>query len=192
MEKEAEQVDSSIGSTADTEWRGLLQLFRTIVTQPTDFFEHMQLEGGLKEPLLFMALCSGLASAGQIIATFKPMLGIQEFIGRVIFSFISAGFLMALSRGFGGKGNFEHTYRAYVYGTAPAVVSWIPLLNYVAFLYTLFLLYLSLQRAQEGLEAKRVIWVLALYIGVMIGFSLMLVFAVLGGTLHKMASPTGI
>jgi hypothetical protein len=159
--------------------QGLFHRFRLIITTPTEFFDRMPLEGTIKDAVIFMAAIALVAGLGQIVVTGKFMQGVNYFVGDFALSFVSAGFLLVLSRGFGGKGNFISTYRAFVYAAAPTVIIWIPLLGYVAALYSLFLLRLSLERVHE-LRSKSLIVVIGIYVVSMIGVTVTIFLMVMG------------
>jgi hypothetical protein len=159
--------------------QGLFNRFRMIITNPTDFFERMPVDGSIKDAVIFMAAIAVIAGFGQIIVTGKLMQGVNYCLGDFALSFISAGFLLILSKGLGGTGNYISTYRAFAYAAAPTVIIWIPLLGYIAALYALFLLRLSLERAHE-LPQNRLLMVLGIYVVSMIGVVVAIFMMVLG------------
>jgi hypothetical protein len=152
----------------------LLARFRSILVSPVVFFETMPLEGGLKDPVIFMtvvALCDGL---GVMLRSLnKPnwfMYAGGEFLMWMLISFVSAAFLMVLARGFGGNGNYEGTYRAVAYAAAPGVIYWIPILSFFAMLYSLYMMRLGLENA-HGISKEKAWAVLGIYVLTCIGFA---------------------
>lgn len=109
----------------------------------------MPLDGDFQKPLIFLLVSSAVSSLGILLITQQPLQGLQEFIGRLIISFVSTAYLLVICRKFGGDGSFEGTFRAFVYASAPAIFSWVPLVNVLAVLYTLFLLRMGLEKAHE-------------------------------------------
>jgi hypothetical protein len=153
--------------------KGLFERFRSIITMPTDFFDNMPIDDSLKDSVIFVGAIAGIAGLGQIIVTAKPMMGVQYAIAYFAMSFVSGGILLLLSRGLGGKGNFSNTYRAFAYASAPMVVFWIPILGFIAGLYSLFLLRLSLERVHD-LTSQRIFAVIGIYAVTMIGVAVTL------------------
>jgi hypothetical protein len=68
---------------------------------------------------------------------------------------------MAIARQlFGGAGDYEATYRAVAYASAPAALLWLPLVKPLVALYSLYLLIVGLERAQGFDTVKAVLTVL--------------------------------
>lgn len=163
MSKELKPV-----TTDGNVFTGLFDQFRAVIMTPNDFFENMPLEGGLQGPAIFIAAVAVIAGLGVTVATMKPLQGVLEVVVRVVLAFISAGYLMVLSKGFGGTGSYEGTFRAFAYAAAPSVISWVPLLNLIALVYGIFLMRLGLERAQ-GLTTQRAVIVIAIWVVTMVG-----------------------
>lgn len=167
--------ESQTATEGGNVFTGVFNEFRAVIMTPNQFFENMSLDSDLKDSLIFVAIVSAVSAIGVLIATMKPLQALQEFVVRIVVSFISAAYLMVLSKGFGGKGGFPETYRAFAYAAAPAVISWIPLLNLIAGIYGLFLMRLGLERAQ-GLESKKAIAVIAIWLITMVGLATIIMF----------------
>lgn len=172
MEKD---VKSAPTGESTNFFQDTVNTFRSIIVSPREFFDAMPLEGGLKDPVLFMLIVSVASSLGILLITMKPLQALQELIVRILISFVSSAYLLVLSRGFGGTGSFEGTYRAFAYASAPMMISWIPFLNLIAAIYGLFLMRLGLERA-HGLPTPRAIGVIAIWLVTMIGLAVIIAF----------------
>lgn len=173
MVKESQTATSS-GVNPLTE---VFEKFRAIIVTPREFFDNMSLDSTLMDSAIFVLVVSALSAAGILIATMKPLQAVQEFFVRIVISFISSAYLMVLSRGFGGNGGFPQTFRAFAYAAAPGVISWIPLLNLIAGIYSLYLMRLGLERAQ-GLTTQKAVTVIAIWIITLIGLFTLIFFMV--------------
>lgn len=128
---------------------------KLVVLSPLQYFEEMELEGGLRQPITFVSLIAVINGLAWLISGLgHPMSALIAAVGIIICSFAVAGATLLLSRPLGGTGDFEATYRACSAAMAPCVVLWMPMINVFAVLYSVMLLKLSLERAQE-LSATR-------------------------------------
>ena len=133
-----------------------IETWKEVIQSPSDFYRRMSTTGGYADPLTFAAISfaiSGILSAllsfgiygifgmhgrgfsfltliGLVIAT--PILGI---IGL----FIGAAIFYVIYKLLGGTGSYEGTVRFASYASAPAVLSWVPLLGLIAGIYGLYL-----------------------------------------------------
>lgn len=137
------------------------QIWKRIMTNPQGFFLAMPLTGGLGNPLAFAALCLFLAGIGFLVSGGGFRLTMRLVIWGIVRLFIAAALLLLVAKKlFAGKGDFETTFRAVTYATAPVVLLWVPGVRYLAVLYEVYLLIIGLQRAQEFDSVKAVLTVL--------------------------------
>jgi len=145
MEKQLEPTPSSTANIL-TE---TIETFKAIILSPSEFFQNMPLDGGLQKPVVFLLIASVVSSLGILVISQQPLQAVQELGVRLVTSFVSAAYLFLICRGVGGQGTFEGTFRAFVYASAPAIFSWVPLVNVLAVIYTLFLLKTGLEKAHD-------------------------------------------
>lgn len=114
--------------------KSLVDTVQRVITNPAGFYQAMPKEGGLVEPLIFMA------SMGVVAGIIRTILGIAG-IGRVasfsmalasiiilpiaiaIFGFISAGILFGIWKAMGSEETYEVAYRCLAYATAISPIS---------------------------------------------------------------------
>ncbi len=125
------------------------QVWKKIMTDPQGFFLAMPLTGGLANPLVFATLCLLIAGLGFLVSGSKLGLAVMLVGLGIVRLFIGAAFLLLVARKlFEGRGDFEATFRACAYAAAPVVLLWVPVVRYLAVLYSAYLLIIGLQRAQ--------------------------------------------
>ena len=129
---------------------GFIDTWQRIVTEPRAFFESLSPEGGLQAPLTFAAICLAVGALEFLI--FGGGLG--GFFGFLILGIVrlfvgSAIVLVVAQNLFDGRGDYEATFRALAYATAPAVLMGIPVIMYFAGLYAAYLAILAIGRSQQ-------------------------------------------
>jgi len=133
------------------------QVWKKIMTDPQGFFLAMPLTGGLVNPLVFATLCLLIAGLGFLVSGSKLGLALMLVGLGIVRLFIGAAFLLLVARKlFEGRGDFEATFRACAYAAAPVVLLWVPVVRYLAVLYSAYLLIIGLQRAQ-GFDSVRAV-----------------------------------
>lgn len=155
----------------------IFEQWKTIIMHPKQFFENMPLEGGLVAPLMFVVFMGVFASIGILLANvFHPIVGIdgaiKTVLGAVIGSFIGAAITWILCKLFGGTGNYEQTYRACAFASAPHAfgIIPIPIIGILATLYAFYLLFLGVKRAHQLTTPKA-----AIVVGIEVGAAVILV-----------------
>jgi hypothetical protein len=165
-----------------------VDLWLQIVSKPVQFFGRMPTSGGFKQPGYFCALIAVInALVSLVLGMFHDPLAAVNAAGMTFLTFmvgaaIVAGIVFGLSRSFGGSGSFEAAYRAVCFSIAPAVVGWLPLINVIGGIYSVFLLKLSLERAQ-GISAGRATAVVGIVVALCLGAGVLLVFNSVAGML---------
>ena len=130
------------------------------MTDPQGFFLALPLRGGLGNPLAFAALNLGIAGVGFMVSGHGVRIILILLVWGTVRLFIGAAILSLVARKlFEGEGDFEATFRACAYATAPVVLLWVPVVRYLAALYIGYLIIVGLQRAQELDSVKAVLTV---------------------------------
>ena len=145
--------------TAPPAVANVFSAWKTVILHPKQFFESMPLTGGIGQPLLFVACTSAFAALGVIVGDLgQPLVAFQAawkaFIGAIVGSFLGSFVTWILCKLFGGKGNYEQTYRACAYSTAPHVFAVIGRLGWIGTPYSIYLLFLGLKRSHELSSGK--------------------------------------
>jgi len=146
-----------------------INTWKEVMLRPSDFYRSMPKVGGYADPLIFAAisfiiyglltaLLAGLFGRGMYMGGMYDGMyggmynGAGEFslftilttvivlpVAGIISLFIEAAILYIIYKVLGGKGSYEGTMRFVSYATAVLVVSWIPLVGWIAGLYGIYL-----------------------------------------------------
>ena len=150
-------------------------VWKRVTTEARSFFQEMPVSGGLQNPLLFTTICLALGSLGFLIVGPRG-LALWFLVGGIVRGFVAAAILMVIARQlFAGVGDYEATYRALAYASAPVALLWIPLIRPLIAIYGLYLAVVGLERVHGFDTVKAVLTVL---LGV-------IVFAVIGWCLGR-------
>jgi len=135
-------------------------VWRRVTTEPRSFFHDMPVSGGLAQPLLFLTICLAISAVGFVVIG-PRWFGLGFLVLGLVRSFVGALVLMLIARQiFAGIGDYEATYRAIAYASAPVALLWIPLIRPLVALYALFLVIIGLERVQGFDAVKSVLTVL--------------------------------
>lgn len=138
---------------------GFIEKVKNVITNPSEFFDSIKSEKGVKQAFTYLALISLVSLAVGLIETYLSLPLLQNALSRlpiptslmyVFFisayliglplSFLSAGLIHLGVLLFKGKGNYESTYKAMVYGgTSSGLLGWIPFIGFVFILYSIYL-----------------------------------------------------
>lgn len=132
-------------------------VWRRVTTEPRRFFAEMPVSGGLQNPLLFLLACLAIAAVGFLLIGPRGF-ALWIIVIGLVRSFVGAAVLMVIARQiFGGAGDYEATYRAVAYGSAPVALVWIPFIRPLVGLYALFLIIIGLERVHAFDATKAVL-----------------------------------
>ncbi|MBN2101300.1 MAG: YIP1 family protein [Candidatus Aenigmarchaeota archaeon] len=99
--------------------------------------------GGVMGPMLFVTT----------LVTMYVMLAVGSFIGAIILH------IFALI--FGAKKGYEQTYKVTAYSMTPTLVlGWVPVINFITGIWTLYLEYLGLKKLQDMKSSNAILAVL--------------------------------
>jgi hypothetical protein len=132
--------------------------WKEVMLRPSDYYRKMPTTGGYSEPLTFAAISyiiSGLLTVilirglhiGDMYGvdssefSFSMLLAsvIMTPIAGIIYLLIGAAIFYIIYKLLGGTGSYEGTVRFMSYASAILVVSWIPLLNLITWIYGIYL-----------------------------------------------------
>ena len=163
------------------------QKIKNVIVNPKEFFDLIQQEVEVKEVIIYYILlqllilplgiiASLLIGAGETAASTILMYGMGISLGAVVFFIILLIYNLIVSW-FGGKQGYQRTFQAFIYGTTPGVLlSWIPIVNIIASIYSIYLTIVGLIKLQQ-MESSKAIW--AYFLPLIILFAITL----LGGIL---------
>jgi hypothetical protein len=150
-------------------------VWRRVMSEPRRFFEDMPVTGGLQNPLIFLLLCLAISAVGFLLIGPRA-LALWVIVIGLVRAFLGALVLMVVAQQvFRGTGDYEATFRAIAYGSAPVALIWLPLIRPLVLLYALFLIIIGLERVQAFDATKAVLTVL---LSAIVLVSLMWVFGV--------------
>jgi hypothetical protein len=145
---------------------------RRVVLQPVDFYRGVLRRGDFLNPLIFAIICYEVYS---ILSGILALAGIgqQTFAGFIvslilapIFAaiglFIAAGILHLLVMLIVGSGNsgYEATFRVGAYAAVTSLVSWIPIIGWIASLYGIYLAIVGVREVHTTTTGKAALVVL--------------------------------
>jgi hypothetical protein len=141
-------------------------VWKRVTTEPRRFFEEMPVSGGLQNPLLFLLICLAITALGFLVIGPRG-LAFWIIVLGLVRAFVGAFVLMIVAQQiFRGSGDYEATFRVLAYGSAPVALLWIPIIRPLVIVYTLFLLVIGLERAQNFDATKSVLTMLLSFIAV--------------------------
>ncbi|HII91125.1 MAG TPA: hypothetical protein HA262_02880 [Methanosarcina sp.] len=146
---------------------GYIETWKEVMQRPSDFYRGMPKTGGYTDPLTFAAISfiiyallaalltvlfgSGTHMGGMYDGMYEGMYGrelgffailmtvIITPIAGIISLFIEAAILYIIYKILGGVGSYEGTVRFISYATAVMVLSWIPIIGWIAGIYEIYL-----------------------------------------------------
>ncbi|MBE9581890.1 MAG: YIP1 family protein [Proteobacteria bacterium] len=129
----------------------LTSLFRTakaILLSPGLFFQGMKRDGGLRNPLIFLASCVVVNTLLVALLLKSQSLIARSLVLGIVLPFVTAGVLyFIITRLFKASGTYEAAFRVNAYSAAVALLSWIPLVGVLLELYRIYLIVLGLSFA---------------------------------------------
>ncbi|MCJ7663391.1 MAG: YIP1 family protein [Desulfobacterales bacterium] len=151
-------------------------VMKTVLVKPKDFYQNMPVTGGFSPPFVFLAICLGVSGIlAAIIAGVDVFLFLKLVIFGAIFSFIGAGILHLIAQQFfEGKGAYEGVYRTVAYAGVVNLLTWIPVVGFLAGLYGLYLQIVGLEKVHKITAGQAVVTVL-------IAFAIYLIFGLVVG-----------
>src|SRR5579883_2823025 len=116
--------------------------WQRVVTDPRGFFAEMPETGGLRDPVVFLAICVALAALLVLVAQYL----------------------------LDGHAGFEPTFRAVAYGAAPLVLAWVPRLGVLALVWAAYLTVCGVERVQQ-LDRPRAALAVLIAVAVLAGIA---------------------
>jgi hypothetical protein len=141
-----------------------IKTWKEIMFTPSDFFRRMPTTGGYVHPLIFAIVITtinillsilfrygififgirssiltlgNMPDSGFNVSIFSDIT--EPFVISIVGTFIMALIFNLFSKVLGGTGSYEGTIRFMFYSSAPALLTWIPILDVVAGIYAIYL-----------------------------------------------------
>jgi hypothetical protein len=153
--------------------QSLINTVRNVVTTPIGFFRGIIGHRDLVNPLIFAIICYEIAAIlGGLLALvgISGQRGFGSFIGSLVFApifaaiglFIGAGILHLLVTLIVGSRNagFAGTFRVSAYSSVTSLVSWIPVIGWIASLYGIYLAVVGVREVHSTTTVKAALVVL--------------------------------
>ncbi len=153
--------------------QSFINAVRSVVTAPASFFRGIRREGDFINPLIFAIICYEVSA---ILGGLLGLVGISgsqgfgSFLVSIILApifaaiglFIGAGILHLLVMLIIGSRNagFEGTLRVSAYSSVTSLVSWIPIIGWIASLYGIYLAIVGIREVHTTTTGKAAIVVL--------------------------------
>ncbi len=163
------------------------QKIKYIVTKPKDFFDVIQNETEIKRSIIYYLLINLIVAPLGIISfiLLNPSIKANAFfiyllsliIGIVIFVLFLFLYNWIISL-FGGKQGLTRTFQTFIYGSTPGILlSWVPFVNFLASIYSIYLTIIGLIKLQQ-METKKAI--LAYFLPIVIFLILGMILVIFG------------
>jgi hypothetical protein len=167
----------SSGSAATAEFRytdpvqTFIATVQGVVLRTADFFRGILRQGDFINPLIFAVICYAVAAIlTGIIALVAGRQGFGGLISDMILApiggaiglFIGAGIIHLLVMLIIGSrnGGFEATFRVLAYASVTSLVSWIPLVGWIASLYGIYIGIVGIREMHNTTTGKAAIVIL--------------------------------
>ncbi len=129
---------------------GLLLYFahqaKHVLSNPAEFFDQMHTEGGLTEPTIFLFISASIYGLLEAIGHLNPIVFFQTLFSSLAFVFLGAIIVNFALKAFGGKGNYESTFRVLAFSKATLLFAWISVASFAigGFLAVGYTVYLNI------------------------------------------------
>ncbi len=153
--------------------QSFINTVRNVITAPVGFFRGIRREGDLVNPLIFAIICYEVAAIlGGLLALvgISGQQGFGSFLASLVLApifatiglFIGAGILHLLVMLIVGSRNagFAGTFRVSAYSSVTSLVSWIPVIGWIASLYGIYLAIVGVREVHNTSTGKAAIVVL--------------------------------
>jgi hypothetical protein len=155
--------------------QSFINAVRGVVTAPVGFFRGIRHQGDFVNPLIFAIICYEVSAVlGGLLGLVGVSMGGTQGFGAFLVSlvvapifaavglFIGAGILHLLVMLIVGSRNsgFEGTFRVGAYSSVTSLVSWIPVIGWIASLYGIYLAIMGIREVHNTSTGKAVIVVL--------------------------------
>lgn len=154
-----------VGFRVSDPWQSLVATVRAVILEPTEFFRDLDPVDtpgrAADNPVVFALICGTISQVLlQLAAPLDPLLPDEPafggrtavlllllapvfvLVGTYIYSGIQHLFVVIFVR---SRRNFEATLRVLTYATAISLLSWIPVIGYLASLYGLYVTFLGIR-----------------------------------------------
>jgi hypothetical protein len=148
-------------------FRSFVEVAKTVVLRPSEFYSAMVQTGGLMAPVVFLAVCVIFAGLMANLLFDVPGMLVFKFVivSGLIFSFVEAGILQLIAEKlFSGKAQFEGTYRVVAYAGAVKLLSWIPVIGFLALLYGFYLQIVGLEKIHTITKGQAVVTIIIAFL----------------------------
>src|ERR687894_1684851 len=153
--------------------QSFISTVQRVILQPVDFYRGILRRGDFINPLIFAIICYEIYT---ILGGLFRLIGlggdinfgayiislVTAPIGAVIGLFIGAGILHLLVMLIVGSGNsgYEATFRVGAYAAVTSLVSWIPIIGFIASLYGIYLAIVGVREVHATTTGKAALVVL--------------------------------
>ena len=161
------------------DWKGFFRHFgsvtRSVLISPKQFFDHMPVTGGMKEPIIYLVTAALINSLLTAVIRLSPLSFFSSFFVSILSVAVGAVAAQFAFEKLGGKGSMEATVRVFVYSRATLIFAWlwlgsIPFGGMLAGLYSIYLNVFGIQKVHQLDDRKTVAMILAVLAA--IGFAL--------------------
>lgn len=144
----AQRLEKTKENVFSFEAQGLFLYFahqaKHVLLNPRDFFKEMHTEGGLIEPSIFLCIAASIYGIFEAIGHLNPIVFFQTMLSSLFFVYVGAIIVNFALKAFGGKSNYEGTFRVLAFSKATLLFAWVSVASFsiggfLALGYTIYL-----------------------------------------------------
>ena len=137
------------------------------MTEPRAFFAEMPQVGGLRDPLIFLAICAALNALGVLVWHRSLTGAVWAVLWMTLQGVALAGVSTLVAQQlFDGPAGFEPMLRVVAYAAAPLAVVWLPGVGVLAQVYAWYLAIRGFEATQR-LDTPRAVMTVAIGVGLL-------------------------
>jgi hypothetical protein len=155
--------------------QSFINAVRGVVTTPVGFFRGIRREGDFVNPLIFAIICYEVSAIlGGLLSLVGVSMGDTQGFGSFLIGIILAPIFAAIGLFIGAailhllvmlivgsrNSGFEGTFRVGAYSSVTSLVSWIPVIGWIASLYGIYLAIMGIREVHNTSTGKAAIVVL--------------------------------
>ncbi|MBX9685454.1 MAG: YIP1 family protein [Candidatus Obscuribacterales bacterium] len=138
-----------------------IEVSKRVLLSPNLFFSEMKLEGGLKEPAVYLAISAAGHALLSAVMKFKPLSIPSDFTFELVAGFLIAGVAYFLGTAMGAKSSYEATFKVIAYTSCVRILAALPGIGALVPLWSLVLHFLGLRKVL-GLNPVQIVSIMVM------------------------------
>ena len=129
--------------------KAFVSVWRKVMLDPRGFYRDMPATGGFENPLIFLGVCGFVYFVLRVVVFGLPDAINTIFLIALAYIFGPGILMLASQFVFQGEGDYEGTLRVCAYAGACLALAWIPTLGILAYVYSLYLIFLGMEKVHR-------------------------------------------